>query len=288
MRFVARAAELARRLHYRPFIMMLSSRSSLLSLAALSGVAALASPAVAQPSAAPPAAAPPITSSPVAAPEAAAPAAGELPDPRLAPPGQTLSCASCSPPPDYVPVYAPAYAPAYVYAQPRPQLRLTDDELELLAGGEISTGRHVAGALLALSPGFGAGQLAQGRWLDKGWIFTGGELASLALVFSSIRTADSCVHYDRVPPNGDDPVGPGTDCDAGSDVDETRLAIGLGAYIGLRIWEIADAISGPSDHNRRVRALRSRIRQEAGGVVVAPFLAPAREGGAMAGVAARF
>lgn len=258
--------------------MMLSSRPLLLSLAALCGIAAVAPPAVAQPTSAPP------TS---ASPEAAAPAAGELPDPRLAPPGQTLSCASCYPPPDYV--LPPAgYAPAYVYAQPRPQLRLTDDELELLAEGEISTAQHVAGALLALSPGFGAGQLAQGRWLDKGWIFTGGEIASLALVFSSIRTSDSCVHYDRVPPNGDEPVGPGTDCDAGSDGDRTRLAIGLGAYVGLRIWEIADAISGPSDHNRRVRALRSRVRQEAGGLVVAPFLAPAREGGAMAGVAARF
>lgn len=285
MRLAARAAPLARRLHYRPFIMMLSSRSLLLSLAALSGVVAVAPPAAAQP-----AAAPPLPPFPEAVPEAASPAAsaaGELPDARLAPPGQTLSCASCYPPPDYV--LPPAgYAPVYVYAQPRPQLRLTDDELELLAGGEISTAQHVAGALLALSPGFGSGQLAQGRWLDKGWIFTGGELASLALVFSSIRTSDSCVHYDRVPPNGDDPAGPGIDCDASSDVDETRLAIGLGAYIGLRIWEIADAISGPSDHNRRVRALRSRIRQETGGVVVAPFLAPAREDGAMAGVAARF
>lgn len=277
-------AGLARRLHYASVIMKLSSRALLLSLAALSGVAALASPAAAQPAVAPSTA---PSTTPGIAPEAAAPSTGELADPRLAPPGQTLSCASCYPPPDYV--LPPAgYAPAYVYAQPRPQLRLTDDELELLAGGEISTGRHVAGALLAISPGFGAGQLAQGRWLDKGWIFTGGELASLVLVFSSIRTTYSCAHYDRVPPSGDDPAGPETDCDTGSDVDEARLAIGLGAYIGLRIWEIADAISGPSDHNRRVRALRGRIRQEAGGVVVAPFLAPAREGGAMAGVAARF
>lgn len=254
------------------------ARSLLLPLAALSLVSAFSRTAAAQEAAEAAAAAAP-----------AAPLSQPALDPTFSPPGQTLSCAGCYAPPSYAPPPGTApplgYAPIYVYAPP---LRLSDDELELLGDGEISTGQHVVGSLLALSPGFGLGHMVQGRWMERGWIFTVGEAASMALFVSGIEGTLVCDSYDPGPPNGDGPYAPSHGCQDDSRSNEWRLAVGIGAYIGLRIWEIADAITAPTDHNRRVRALRSRIRQESGGVVVAPFLAPAREGGAMAGVAARF
>lgn len=251
---------------------MRTSRSLFLPLVALSLVAA-SRLAAAQPAPMAPSAAPP----PV------------MPDPRLAPPGQmapgqALSCASCYAAPGYA-APAPGYAPMYVYA-PQP-LRLSDADLRLLASGEISTGQHVAGSILAISPGFGLGHLVQGRWLDRGWIYTVGEAASLALVFSSIEYTSVCASEEPTP-NGDGPYLPSSGCSQDTTADGWRLGLGLGVYVGLRLWEIVDAIAVPTEHNRKVRELRARVQLAQGGVAVTPFLAPTREGGAMAGVAARF
>lgn len=40
---------------------------------------------------------------------------------------------------------------------------------------EYSTPRYITGGILSFYPGFGVGHAVQGRWLDRGWIYTASE-----------------------------------------------------------------------------------------------------------------
>jgi len=110
---------------------------------------------------------------------------------------------------------------------------LTPDEQTLLARGEISTERHVLGSVGAGLLGLGIGQAIQGRWKARGWIFTLGELAGFGMIVAASIE---------------------------SDLDETLVnALAIGgwvSFVGLHVWEVADAIVVPGRHNRRVRNLR--------------------------------
>lgn len=121
-------------------------------------------------------------------------------------------------------------------AQPGRSIALTSDEQALLARGEISRRRHVLGAVGAGVFGLGTGQAIQGRWKARGWIFTVGELAAFAMI--AVAAAES-------------------------DLDERLVgALGIGgwtAFLGLHVWEVADAIVVPGRHNRRVRDLRVKV-----------------------------
>lgn len=198
---------------------------------------------------------------------------------RVAPtysPAQTLSCTGC------YQLSAPrGYYNAY------PQRPLTEDEWRLVGDGEISAFRHVSGVLLALSPGFGLGQLAQGRWLDRGWIFTAGEAASLAMLYHGASPRDLCDTPAQELRSGTAHLSAPDPC-RGDNNSDWMIAVGVGSYVALRVWEVIDSISGPTDHNNRVRALRRRAGFNTGEVGLAPFIAPSRDGGAMAGLSARF
>ena len=42
----------------------------------------------------------------------------------------------------------------------------------------VSKTNYYAGGALSILPGFGIGHAVQGRWREKGWIFTAGEVVS--------------------------------------------------------------------------------------------------------------
>lgn len=139
------------------------------------------------------------------------------------------------PPPPY------QYQPGYAYPAP-----LTAEEHELLLDGEISDGAHVGGGVAAIFVGFGVGQAIQGRWSERGWIFTLGEGASVAAIIAgAVSIADDCI--DSSDSNCDNSSGTGL------------LVGGLLGYTAFRIWDIVDAFAGPPEHNRRVRALKYRL-----------------------------
>jgi hypothetical protein len=65
---------------------------------------------------------------------------------------------------------------------------------------------------------------------------------------------------------------------------------GLIGLLGFRVWEIVDAVGGPSKHNRKVRELKMRL-----GIPVPmythrviPYVNKTRDGGGTAGVMFRF
>jgi len=144
-------------------------------------------------------------------------------DPREAPP---------------VPVYAPP-PPQQYYQQPV-QLELTEEQQDLLAQGEIPKGKWIAGGIVAYVVGFGIGHAVQDRYSDRGWIFTVGEVGSLASIIYgfSVLSHDIEGNWDR---GGGYIVG------------------GIIGTIGFRVWEIVDAWVAPPLHNKKVRALRHAV-----------------------------
>lgn len=128
---------------------------------------------------------------------------------------------------------------------PTPQL--TADERALLARGEIGEGARVGGIVASVAFGLGTGHAIQGRWMERGWIFTFGELAGLGL--GAVASSESDIDARTVNVLG---------------------FVGLATFIGLHVWEIVDASSVPEQHSCRVRELRRRASQAP--VVALPFV----------------
>lgn len=165
------------------------------------------------------------------------------------------------------------------YYAPTPQqyaVQITEEERDLLARGEID-GSHVAlGGLGAIFFGFGVGQAIQGRWSDTGWIFTFGEIGTLAMVIGGvIDSVSSCNDYEG-------------SCNDSRGV--TVMAAGLIGFTALRIWESVDAFTGPAGHNRRVRDLRMRLGYGPYPAYygMTPYITPTGDGGGTAGLSLRF
>jgi len=191
--------------------------------------------------------------------------------------------------PEAPPVYVP---PTYGY-QPRPAMELrtvtlTEEERDLLEEGTIGTGRAIVGGVVGTIYGFGIGHTVQGRWLDKGWIFTVGETASMiALLMGVVQAFEGCDGYYA----GDQYVD--SCADDGDNHAGAYLVGGLVGFVGFRIWEIVDAWVGPKQHNARVRAVRMKVDPRYnpdgdGGYGL--YIKPARDGGGggIAGLSFKF
>jgi hypothetical protein len=170
----------------------------------------------------------------------------------------------------YPPAPQPQPYPPQPYAQPyypQPQYHLlTEEERELIADGEIEPPQHIIGGVAGTFAGLGIGHAIQGRWSDKGWIFTVGEVASFGLILVALG---DCGFED--------------DCD-----DEADTAwFGLIAFIGFHVWEVFDVWLGPPAHNRRVRAAQMKAGiAPTYGLYLAPPLT--RDEGGVAGLTLRF
>jgi len=150
------------------------------------------------------------------------------------------------------------------YAVPPP---LTLDEQRLLAEGEISAGQVVGGVVANWMLGFGIGHGIQGRWSDRGWIFTLAESGGLVLAL----------------------IGAGQL--AGDDDDGGLVSVytGLTCFLVARVWSIFDAALGPSGHNEKVRDVKRRVGLPVDASRVIPYVAPGRDrGGGVAGLTFRF
>jgi hypothetical protein len=176
------------------------------------------------------------------------------------------------------PVTEPSSQPVSSPAPAAPvqlRLQLSEDEQELLASGEISTGAHIGGGVAALFLGFGIGHAVQGRWGDRGWIFTLGETASIGVMIYGVTRAASCVSDELGGGCGSSGLG--------------LIAGGAIALTGFHLWETIDAFVAPAGHNRRVRALQARTGLRSAASSILPYVAPPRNGdGAVGGLTLRF
>ncbi|MBC7371227.1 MAG: hypothetical protein H7326_06665 [Bdellovibrionaceae bacterium] len=94
----------------------------------------------------------------------------------------------------------------------------------------VPTGKYITGGILASTVGFGIGHGIQGRYAEKGWIFTAAEAGGLAV---ALVGASSC--KDETDIYGTKT----TKCSNGA-----LAAVGLGVMIGFHVWEIVDAWTG--------------------------------------------
>ncbi|HSD87175.1 MAG TPA: hypothetical protein VLB44_06655 [Kofleriaceae bacterium] len=125
---------------------------------------------------------------------------------------------------------------------------------------DVSEIQQIVGPPTAAFFGFGLGHVVEGRWHEKGWIFTLGEsLAFAAIVYASanIECTSRC-----------ELVGP-------------AMVTGMLGVTGLRIWEVYDTVEGARAKNRRVMQQR---------MALGLHLAPPRGGGGggVAGIALSF
>lgn len=190
--------------------------------------------------------------------------------PQAAPAAPAPAAAQPAPAPSVIVVNA-APAPAREHVQ----LQLSADDQELILDGEISTGAHIVGGALAVFVGFGSGQLAEGRWGSRGWIFTLGDAASLGLMMYGLgKSSSECESSFEGEPCGGSGAG--------------LIAAGAIAFTGFRLWETIDAFVAPIGHNRRVRAAKLRAGTNTMYSAV-PYVVPAQNGnGALGGLSFRF
>lgn len=103
---------------------------------------------------------------------------------------------------------------------------------------KMSQAAYAIGGILGTYPiGFGVGHAIQGRWTEKGWIFTTGEIVSLGLI---IAGAVDCVNDDF----NNSINGSNGSCNSG------LLTAGVIGFVGFRLWEIIDVWLAPVLDNR--------------------------------------
>jgi hypothetical protein len=125
---------------------------------------------------------------------------------------------------------------------------LSTDEIAVYQHGEIGTGALIGGGLLGTLVGLGTGHIVYGKYGSKGWIFTVGELGSVAVMVAGATSSMNCLF----------------DAKASCSNSLAALMFGEIAYFGFRIWEIIDVWTLPSGHNTEYRALKARV-EGAGG-----------------------
>lgn len=132
--------------------------------------------------------------------------------------------------------------------------RVSDDD-------DVTEIQRIMGPTVAFTVGFGLGHVVEGRWLEKGWIFTAGETAGVALWMGGYMMDMSCDKHCEL-------VGP-------------MIITGMIGTLALRIWESVDAVNGARLKHARYLDRRARY-----GLHLAP--AKGGGGGAVAGLSLRF
>jgi hypothetical protein len=148
----------------------------------------------------------------------------------------------------------PMIPPPYEYRPPSvTPLVLDDDDRSVLEQGEISNGQTIVGGVAAILVGFGIGQSIEGRWLERGWMFTVVDTGAVALEAAGVIEVFSrgCNH-------------------ACENRGLTMLGTAAAIELGSRILQTWDAFTGPEAHNRRVHELRART----GLTRIVPYVSP--------------
>jgi len=154
-----------------------------------------------------------------------------------------------------------------VKAEPLPpQVNLTESDKDILERGEISTTRYVVGGLLSIYPGFGIGQAVEKRYMERGWIFTVGEVAAIGVL--AVGVSECALQS----------IGSSsttTNCTAGA------ATLGLFGFLGFKIWEVVDAWVVPLNQNDRYHELTKGKNSD---LQIRPYLYPLASGGGGGGI----
>ncbi|HUS29648.1 MAG TPA: hypothetical protein VMZ53_14140 [Kofleriaceae bacterium] len=126
---------------------------------------------------------------------------------------------------------------------------------------DVTEIQRIMGPPVAFTLGFGLGHVVEGRWREKGWIFTTSETLATGLFVGGMLADMSCTQH----------------CGYGG----AAFATGMIALVGLRIWESVDAVNGA--RRKHARFMQRQMR-------LGLHLAPSKGGGdgAVAGLSLSF
>lgn len=125
--------------------------------------------------------------------------------------------------------------------------KLTQTEQRTLEVGETTPMEYLGGGVLAWAPGFGVGHAVQGRWADKGWIFTVGQIFSAVFIMIEVENFEC-----------DDPKKSNFECYL-SEADN-KFAFGAVSFSFFKIWEIWDAWVGGFSHMDDYDSVQRKIK----------------------------
>jgi len=150
------------------------------------------------------------------------------------------------------------------------QYRLSAEDMDVLADGEITSDTKIGAAIADVLVGYGVGQAMEGRWRQTGWQLAIGDAAFSSVFVVGLMAA-------ALPHGEGRCVQPGC---AGSIHTNAAMIIGLVGLGLVRTGGAIDAVVGANSHNRRVHDLRTRVSK-------APFLSSS-DNGVVAGLDLRF
>jgi len=151
---------------------------------------------------------------------------------------------------------------------------LTEAERKILERGEYDRGEIIGGGLAGSILGLGTGHFIQGRYKEKGWIFTAGELGSFGAMLAGMGICSAAYADD----DEDEWFPDSFEC-------VTGVAIaGLVSWSAFRVWETVDVWAHPAIHNKKVR----RLKDETGAPAITFQVNPRGRDGATAEIAVRF
>ena len=103
----------------------------------------------------------------------------------------------------------------------------------------ITNGQYIGGGVVSLFVGYGIGHAIQGRYMERGWIFTAAELGVLSVFIGSLvyslkdlKSGDTIEYVTDIMDHAAKPLS----------------LISLLAFVGVRIWEVVDVWNLPSDY----------------------------------------
>lgn len=106
----------------------------------------------------------------------------------------------------------------------QPEVKKTETS-ETSSKVPVPTGKYITGGILGSTVGFGIGHGIQGRYQERGWIFTATQAAGLAMFLVGCSSREENDDGDKVCKNSG------------------LAAAGLGVAIGFHVWEIVDVWS---------------------------------------------
>lgn len=118
----------------------------------------------------------------------------------------------------------------------------------LIQQPQMTQGQYLAGGLTSLFVGWGVGHAIQGRYAERGWIFTLGEAASFGMFFGGYGWAAANIisHTERSSRSNFDTRNSIPNMGGPASL---MVAGGI-AFTAIRIWEVIDAFAAPYSDSR--------------------------------------
>lgn len=145
---------------------------------------------------------------------------------------------------------------------------LSPDDKKIWDRGPMNDGQYIGGGAVGSIFGFGLGHAIQGRYADKGWIFTVGETLALTAIVVGFGECAG------------DAISGNSNCSSGGGT----ILLGFFGYLGLHTWEIVDLWWTPHEQEERYRQLRGQMQ----GWTIEPSIRPIAGGGETFGVRLTF